>query len=119
MKRIFAIALVVLMIGALLASCGGGGNAEGKYVPKSIEGQDMDAILSTIGLDSAEDYMTIELKAGGKAVVSVFGEDAEGTWTQSGSTIAVDLDGDTEEFTLSGNELKGEMEGSEIVFVKK
>ena len=75
MKRLIAIALVVLMAVALLASCGSSGSPEGKYTVKSVGGQtveealeemlgglDIDDVLKQMGIDSLDDYMTLELK---------------------------------------------------------
>ena len=136
MKRIIAIALVAIMILALLASCGGSSDAAGTYTVKTIGGQtveealkaelgeygaalDLDSILSMLGIDSLEDYMTMELKSDGTAETSFAGQSQTGTWKQDGSTVTITFDDDSQEFTLSGNELSAETDGVEYVFVRK
>ena len=138
MKRIVAIALAAIMVLVFLAGCGGGSaeDAAGTYTVKSIGGKsvedaikeelgeygaalDLDSILSMLGIDSLEDYMTMELKSDGSAVMSVAGNDETGSWSQSGSKVTITFDDDPQEFTLSGNELSAETDGVEYVFVKK
>ena len=143
MKRIISIALVVLMLAALLSACGSdsstaNANPEGKYVTKTINGKDpvdalkdelkdsgldmdVDAFLGMLGVDSLEELITLELKSDGTAyfVSGMLGADANGTWTQNGSTIAITIDGETVDFTLSGSELKFTIEDQEFVLVKK
>ena len=133
---ILSIALVVLMLAATLAACGGSGSPEGKYVVKSINGQSVsDAIkelagqlsktveefLELAGIGSAEEIYTLELKADGKAVMEakMFSTTLEGTWKQNGDKIEITLDGETQAFTMNGKELSAEFEGEKIVFVKK
>ena len=136
MKRIVAIALVAIMVLALLASCGGSSDAAGVYTVKSVggmsveealkaslgeygEGMDIDALLQMVGIDSLEDYMTMELKSDGTVVTSMAGESQTGTWKQDGSTVTITVDDEPQEFTLSGNELSAETDGVEYVFIKK
>ena len=135
MKRFIAIAMVVLITGIMLASCGGSSaSAEGKYVVKTMNGKtieeaikdevgdssiDVSSILSMFGISSLEEYVTIELKSDKTATITLMGEDEDGTWTQSGSKVTVTVDGDDQEFTLSGNELSAELDGASFVFVKK
>lgn len=133
---IVSIALVVLMLAATLAACGGSSSPEGKYVVKSINGLSVsDAIkelagqlgktveefLELAGIGSGEEIYTLELKADGKAVMEVkmFSTTVEGTWKQNGDKIELTIDGETRAFTMNGNELSAEFEGEKVVFVKK
>ena len=144
MKKIIPIALVLVLTAALLCSCGVsdvlnvfGGGPEGTYVVKSIGGQpvreafesmyeeyDVDAedILEEMGLDSFEEFIVIELKSGGAAVLTInMGSEnkTEGTWKKDGDKITIIADGDPQEFTLKGNELSYNDGSQEYVFVKK
>ncbi len=137
MKRFAAIVLVVLMVAAMLVSCGDVGSAEGKYVIKSIGGQsvedamkaslgeygeglDIDAILEMVGLDNLEDYMNFELKADGTVKASVAGEgESEGTWKQDGNKVTITIDDEPIEFDFNGSELSAKIDDQEYVLVKK
>ena len=137
MKRVISIvsiALVVLMLAASLVACGG---PEGKYVVKSIDGKTVDEALKAsaeaagmstddflkqVGVDKAEEVMTIELKSDKTAVfdIKMFSTKKEGTWTQEGDKVKITIDGQTESFTLKGNELSSDnSEEMNYVFVKK
>ena len=137
MKRIVALALVLVLVAAAFASCGGSANAEGTYVVKSIGGQtleeavkaqmgglgdsvDLDAYLKMMGIESLDDYMTLELKADGTATISIVMQDAqEGTWKQDGNNVTITIDDEPQVFTLDGNELKASLDDQEYIFVKK
>ena len=137
MKRIVALALVLVLVAAAFASCGGSANAEGTYVVKSIGGQtleeavkaqmgglgdsvDLDAYLKMMGIESLDDYMTLELKADGTASMTLAMQDIEaGTWKQDGNNVTITVEDEPHVFTLDGNELKATIEGQEYIFVKK
>ncbi len=136
MKRIIAIALVAIMVLVVFASCGGSSDAAGKYTVKSVngksvedaikeslgeygEGLDIDTILSLAGIDSLEDYMTMELKSDGTVESSMAGVSQTGTWSQSGNTVTITIDGDAQEFSFNGTELSASAEGIDYVFVRK
>ena len=120
MKRIIAIILAALFVVVMLASCG----AKGKYVISKVNDESVDEYLDRwkeYGLDfTAEEFLTIELKNGGKALVTSFGEEEEGTWKQKGSKVTITIDGEDSEFTLKGKELKGKgVDGNSITLKKK
>ena len=117
MKRTIAIALAIVLVSFVFVSCSSG--AAGKYVVKSVNGEDASGLISEYGLSSLEEFMTVELKADGSATVSVMGESNTGNWKQEGDKIKITIEGDTEEFTLKGNELSVSMDGEDIVLVKK
>lgn len=136
MKRIISLALVVLAVAAMLVACGGSSSPEGKYVVKSIDGQAVeDAVkqaaeaagmsaedfLKELGVASAEEIVTLELKSDSTAVMAVnmFSTTVEGTWKQDGNKITLTIDGTDGVFTLSGNELSGDDGDQAYVFVKK
>lgn len=133
MKRIIALGMTILLIAALLVGCGG---PEGKYVVKSIDGQSVeealkssadlsgmsvDDMLKQMGVDSAEEIVTLELKSDGTAVMEVkmFSTTKEGKWEKDGDKITITIDDQAAEFTLKGNELHSESGDQKYVFVKK
>ena len=137
MKRVISIvsiALVVMMIAALLVACGG---PEGKYVVKSIDGKavedalkesaeasgmNVDDFLKQMNVKSAEEIVTIELKSDKTAIfeIKMFSSKQEGTWKQDGDKINITIEGETQTFTLKGNELSSDSnEDQKYVFVKK
>ena len=122
MKRIISLALVLILMAVALVGCGG--KAEGKYVVSKVDGQDVKEVLSlysSMGLGdmSAEDFMSLELKSGGKFTLTAMGESQEGEWKQSGDKITLTIAGQSQECTLKGNELTMSESGSSVVLVKK
>ena len=135
MKRALSLALTLLFAALLLAGCGGT-DPVGHYVLKTIDGvsveqslmKDMgeDAkladILQLLGMDSVDDYMTIDLKSDGSAVVAVMIDDrTEATWKQEGDKIVITPDdgSESEEIAIKGNELSFRADGQDLVFVKQ
>ncbi len=133
MKRVIALTMAVLMIAALLVACGG---PEGKYVVKSIDGKTVDEaikesaeaagmsvddMLKQMGINSADEIVTLELKSDGTAVMEVkmFSTTKEGKWEKNGDKITITIDDQPSNFTLKGNELHSEDGDQKYVFVKK
>ena len=133
MKRVIALTMAVLMIAALLVACGG---PEGKYVVKSIDGKavdeaikesaeaagmSVDDMLKQMGINSADEIVTLELKSDGTAVMEVkmFSTSKEGKWEKNGDKITITIDDQPSNFTLKGNELHSEDGDQKYVFVKK
>ena len=137
MKRVFAIVLAMLVVVSVFAGCSKKAGPEGKYIVKTIggmtveeafssmlseygDGQTIEDLLKEAGIESIDEFMTIELKSDGKAVVDVaLDEPSEGTWKQDGNKIIVTVDGDPVEFTLNGNELSFKEDEMDYVFIKK
>ncbi len=63
--------------------------------------------------------MTYSFEADGKLVLALAGTQAEGTWSQDGNTITLDVQGDTGTMTLDGDTLSMEENGVQIDFIKK
>lgn len=137
MKRIAAMILAVLLLAAVFAGCSKAG-PEGVYVVKTIggksveqafeemlaeygSGQTLDEYLKELGVASLDEFMTMELKADGTAVASVALEDepSVGTWKQEGDKLMITLDGDTAEYSFSGNEIRYKVGEQDYVLVKK
>jgi hypothetical protein len=110
--RAFAgLALVIFVLA--VAGCGGSG-AAGTYVAedKSPDGESM--------------KITLELKSGGKAAVTISGgpdgeslPTVEGTWTQEGDKNTTVLDGDKDVYTLKDGTLTMNFFGEMITLKKK
>ena len=107
-----ALALILLAL-FVLAGCGGGG-VTGTYVYEANSP------------DSGPGTITLELKSGNKAVITIKGGPAnealpsvEGTWSQDGDKITTVLDGDTDVYTLKDGNLTIDAFGDNIVFMKK
>ena len=137
MKRIATIAVVCLFVIAIITGCAGGGSsssAAGKYVLKTVNGLSIEEgfgeifgtsftaeeLLEILGIDSFEEFMVIELKADGTAVITTGGEDpSEATWKQDGNTVSITSEGQTVDCTLNGNELTLSLDNEVYVLVKK
>jgi hypothetical protein len=136
MKRAFSLFLAVLFVLVIVTGCGGSSSVTGKYYTKSIdgvliedyfkseleglEGFSIDDYLSLVGITAVEEFITVELKADGTAVVGVAGEDAStGTWVQNGDKITITIDGEAVDFAVKGNEISFSEDDQVIVLVKK
>lgn len=137
MKRVISVILVSLMVAALFTGCGKSADIAGKYIVKTVNGETLeesfkksleefgeytlDDYLELIGLESLDDFMTIDLNADGTAQVSVAMEDEEskGTWKQSGDKVTITIDGEAVDFTIKGNELSAKLDDQDYVFIKK
>lgn len=73
------------------------------------------------GINSAEEFYTLELKADGTAVLEAkaFATTTEGTWKQNGDKIELTMEGETQVFTKNGNELSNDEGDQKFVFVKQ
>ena len=122
MKK-FTIALILILALAvgILAACGDTqADPSGKYVLKSMLGEDVDLALQMFGISSFEELMTVELKADGSALVAMAGQGSySGAWEQDGDKITVTVDGEPATFILQGNELSFQEDGESLVFVRK
>lgn len=109
MKKIFALALVVFMLTAVLVSCGGGDSIIGKW--KAEE-------------DGVEMVYTFEKD--GKATVSMMGIDVEATWEEKDGklTMSMTMLGETEtlfegaEYKVDGDKLSITYEGETLELTK-
>lgn len=134
MKKAIAIVLLAVMILGLLAACGGkdGGtknSAEKKYLGLykfSMLG-DMTvqeyADLIEMSLEEAQNFMTLELKSGGKAVFSTDGDSTDIEWKLDGDKISLtgtNPDGsvDTIDGTIKDNAITLDFDGEIITLAK-
>ena len=91
----------------------------GEQAAALVESLDLDTLLQVAGIESVDDFISMELKADGTATITMTGETETGTWTQDGSKVTVTIDDDPVEFTQNGNELSAEKDDMSMVFVKK
>lgn len=116
--------LLALTLVLSLAACGGGGSSEttdltGTTWALSGGSQgDTEVDKATLeGLLGGE--MTYSFEADGKLVMALNGVEVEGTWSQDGSTVTVDVQGDTGTMTLNGDKLTIEESGVTVEFTQK
>lgn len=103
MKKLLALFVASLLVLAVLAGCGGGGEVtghEGKYL--SVAGEMMGVSLTGEDMEGWE----IELKAGGKGKMMVDGTSAGIKWSLDGSNITI---------KVQGEEMTGTLENDVIV----
>ncbi|HWB21239.1 MAG TPA: lipocalin family protein, partial [Phycisphaerales bacterium] len=103
-----ALPVLALTLTLVLVGCGG---VQGKYSHEEK------------GPDGSMGKMTLELKSGGKATVTMSGGgnsmSSEGTYTVDGDKVSITFQGDTQVLTKSGSKLTGKMMGESIEFVKE
>ncbi|MCR5004332.1 MAG: hypothetical protein K6A77_00340 [Clostridiales bacterium] len=137
MKRITTFTLVTLLMVAVLAGCSKSSSAAGTYIVKTIGGQTveeaftemleqygdgttLDDLLAMFGMKSIDEFMILELKEDGTAVMKLAGEDDEsGTWKEEGDKVTITYDDEPTVFTRKGNELSYQADGQDYVFIKK
>ena len=121
-KLLSLLLALTLVLG--LAACGGGGGSEttdltGTTWALSGGSQgDTEVDKATLeGLLGGE--MTYSFEADDKLVMALNGVEVEGTWSQDGSTVTVDVQGDTGTMTLNGDKLTIEESGVTVEFTQK
>lgn len=126
--KIIAAAVCAMALCVALAGCAGGGtnsgndttNFQGNWVlsggnneGQELKAEDIDA-MNQMGLNV---YM--QLNEGGNAVISLFGENVDGTWeAKDATTVAITFQGDTTDAKLEGDELVLSVEGNSLRFKK-
>ena len=116
MKRITAIALVLIIV-LCLVSCAtsGDGSVSGTYKLYALDYDEGHAVLAD-EFFSGENYVL--LKDGGKAEMCLEDDVADATWKMSGDRINVTLDDGDMEGTLKDGILTLVSDGSNLYFVK-
>ena len=116
MKRITAIALVLIMV-LCLVSCAssGDGSVSGTYKLYALDYDEGHAVFAD-EFFSGENYVL--LKDGGKAEMCLEDDVADATWKMSGDRITVTLDDGDMEGTLKDGILTLVSDGSNLYFVK-
>ena len=124
---IIIVAVIGLLVGAffILKPYIFSSSPVGTYVVKSLDGEDVQETIEMYkeygyDVNSAEDFMAVELKDGGKCVWKELGRSYEGEWKQDGDKITLTMEGQSIQGTLKGKELSlSNSSGSTAVFVKK
>jgi len=117
MKKLLALCLVAILAMTCFVGCG----QTGTYKLDSIEVAGQSYSISSdevkqMGLTA--DAMTIELKSGGKAVLTANGEKTDAEYKISGSTITLSADGDSYDATIDGGKITIEYSGVKMVLKK-
>ena len=137
MKKVIMLLLVLIVGVSAFTGCGGGsaagGSATGKYALVSMvdsEGNDWLEMLASMAAmfgeeDESFDFSSLylELKDGGKFVMSMMDEVQEGTYRINGKNITLTAEGEDISGTINGKKisLSAEEEGQSMtmVFEKK
>lgn len=135
--RILSAILAVIMLALLLPGCAKKASPVGRYTIGSVNGkaateyfdeqakesgttlEEMAALFQLIGFKGDwSEFIVIEILDGGECSLTVLGEEPEsGTWTLAGDKLTIkDKDGETQEFTFSGNTLSGKIKDVDYVF---
>ena len=121
MKRTLSILLAAVLLLGLLTACGSKTDPNvGVYKLESMSGITVEEFAEMMGEDveTAKDFMSVELKADGKATFVSDGEPAEVTWKLEGDKLTLTADGDTLEGTLKDGKITLGLEGEELVLAK-
>ncbi len=122
--KFMAAMLMLVTMAFSLVACGGS-DAAGTYVITEMAGVSVDALIQQykeagLGDVNAENLSKLVLGSDGTFTITAQGEsDTKGTYTQSGSTLKLTVDGDTAEGTLSDGVLSISMGGVAMKYKKK
>lgn len=118
-KRVLIILAVVMLMFSMVACKGGSGESDviGKWELTKMSGEGMEFDKET--LKSMGMVMTVELKEGGKAVISMTGEDDEEvSWEKKDGNVIIGDEGEKMEFKVDGKTMSGEQEGFKVELEK-
>lgn len=118
-----ALALVCMLS---LVACGGGGSVAGDYKLDSVKTGDSTVkwadFATTMGVSADDVAIGLEIREDGTFKLNMDAMDptlsGEGTWTQDGSTITLNGDGDSLTATHKGSEITIEADGVSLIFKK-
>ena len=125
MRRVTSLFLALIVMAVLLTGCGA--NPVGQYVVKAIAGKPVSEYIDSLGLtvadlgvETAEEFMTIDVRENGTFVITMMGaESGEGEWTLDGSKLGMTLNEETQEASFSGGEITMKANDEAVVFRKK
>ncbi len=121
-RRVVAIALTALLLVALLAACGGGGDSKyvGKYYMSKIADWTVKEYADLLGISEqeAKEFMWVELKSGGKGTFTSDEDVEEITWKVSGDKITLTAQGEDLEGTIKDGVITFDLDG-EVLELKK
>ena len=119
--KVFALLLTLIAVMSL-AACGGDAAKDGL-------GGTTWALSGGSQGDTTVDKATLETLLGGEmtfafaddgtVTMSMSGVEGEGTWTQDGTQVTIESDGEAKTLTLDGDKMTLEQDGITIEFTKK
>lgn len=121
MKRTLSILLVAVLLLGVLTACGSKADPNlGVYKLESLSGMTVEEFAELLGEDveATKDFMTVELKADGKATFTTEGEANEVTWKLDGDKLSLTADGDTLEGTLKDGKITLDLDGESVTLGK-
>lgn len=118
LAAVAAAVLALILSVVLFAACGGSAAGTYKFSSMTMGDETVEAGEEFMGVTIGEDYMTIELKEDGTAVVSTMGVETEGAWELDGKTLTLTVAGESMECTLSGGTITVEEDGATLELKK-
>lgn len=120
--KVFALLLTLIAVMSLVA-CGGGDSAKdglGGTTWALSGGTQGDITVDKETLESVMGgEMTFAFADDGTVTMSMSGVEGEGTWTQDGTQVTIESDGEAKTLTLDGDKMTLEQDGITIEFTKK
>ena len=122
--KFFAAVLMLVTMAFGLVACGGS-DVSGTYVITEMAGVSVDELIKQykdagLGDVSAEALSTLTLNSDGTFKITAQNEaDENGTYTQSGDTLKLTVDGDTAEATVKDGVVSINMGGVAMKYKKK
>ena len=120
-KRVAVLMLAVVMTVLALAGCGGGKDSSpvvGTWKATEVEAMGVnvkvDEYLKQMGMDDMK--MDMDIKSDGKFSMDLMGQQAEGTWKYSGSTLTLTVDGEDAKAEYKDGKITMEESGVKIIF---
>lgn len=122
MKTKFLSLVMALAMVLSLAACGGGSGGSGLAGSTWVlSGGSQEGV--TVNQDALESVlggsMTCTFEEDGTVVVELAGVSVEGTWTQDGNTVELDIQGEIDTMTLDGDTLSMEESGVLMEFTRQ
>lgn len=119
--KVFALLLTLIAVMSLVA-CGGDAAKDGLggTTWALSGGSQGDTTVDKATLESLfGGEMTYTFNEGGTVTAAAAGLEAEGTWTQDGTTVTIDMDGQSTPMTIDGDKLLLEQGDITVEFTKK
>ena len=120
--KVFALLLTLIAVMSLVA-CGGGDSKNTDLTGTTWAlsgGSQGDTTVDKATLESLfGGEMTYTFNEGGTVTAAAAGLEAEGTWTQDGTTVTIDMDGQSTPMTLDGDKMLLEQGDITVEFTKK
>lgn len=131
MKKKLALILALVMIAMTLIACGGSGGSDtivGSWTIDAIEANGINisfddyvkqAEAAGMGEIAALTNIEMTFSEDGAMTMTAAGQEATGTWTGSGSSYTLTVDGDSMDVTLKDGKIVMEEDGQKVTLKKK